>query len=75
MRPDTSNALCRTLYRLVITVCLGVDVSWLYAHGREILWGRRRNAKAKFDSTGGISSYQGRRFGECHVYHKMDIVS
>lgn len=42
--------------------CLfSIDVSWLYAHGREILWGRPRDAKAKFDSTGGISSYQGRR--------------
>src|SRR6478736_26823 len=44
--------------------CLfSIDVSWLYAHGREILWGRPRDAKAKSDSTSGISSYQGRRLG------------
>ena len=46
-----------------------IGVSWLYAHGREILRGGPRDAKAKFDSTSAISSYQGRRFGECHVYH------
>ena len=28
--------------------CLfSIDVSWLYAHGREILWGRPRDAKSK----------------------------
>ena len=69
MNTDTSNALCGALYRLVIIVCLVLTVFWLHAHGREILWGGRRNAKAKFDSTGGISGYQGRRFGERHVYH------
>ncbi len=41
---------------------LSIDVSWLYAHSRQILWRRPRDAKAKFDSTSGISSPQGRRW-------------
>jgi hypothetical protein len=40
----------------------GIRVSWLYARGRQILWGRPREAKEKFDPARGISSYQGRRW-------------
>jgi hypothetical protein len=46
MSPDTSNTLCRTPHRLEYCV------SWLYAHSRQTLWRRPRDAKAKLDSCG-----------------------